>query len=532
MVILQVGISVVIVIYLLCGALYAVDLLFSMFSPATRRMASRNYLDLAVRGSLGRNRVAMVSILLDVPALMAAWPVGFRAALVRMKVRTDRQHFALSGLRPPDGRISVNIAIVAFIAAVLYAGRLAPVPLLAVLVWLSIVAVALKEVTYLLSPLPAQLRRASRPPWISFVIIAASDAVALTLATGCFAALSRGVPLDAELTKSAFISLFNAPRNLASFSSLSGGQVFVAILGFLYYVTFLKTLLEAAQFKRTDEDYLALAQLAVYSGEVDGAVRWLGKVGSKDSKTYLVRCAIEIAKGRWNNASEMAGRFLGLTDSADTADNRAISIAMLSPWIPLNDESAESLSNYLFAAASDWAYALFLPIIVADHPSACPVAESVSRTDAPLTFAQLAHMQGNSTDAIQALELARADSDIATIVGFALLFILRFQAAESFEDVETLVSQTRASIPDVQAHVASLPPDDALMRRFALNGLLDVGYYVDQLKDSRFADLQQDVVDLQQDVSSLISELSEDPDFVQRYSRIMSEALKFHESQR
>jgi hypothetical protein len=146
----------------------------------------------------------------------------------------------------------------------------------------------IKVASYTVGPVPlaAQLRRGPGNAYVNFLAIALMTYCILTLSFAGFINGVSAVRLDSVVNITLDMLKFRKAYSLIQGGSLAPVDYFITISGFLYYISLFQVLLRITQFKRTDEDYNAIAQSYLMLGKFNEAMAWLGKVKIPNAITF------------------------------------------------------------------------------------------------------------------------------------------------------------------------------------------------------------------------------------------------------
>jgi hypothetical protein len=153
----------------------------------------------------------------------------------------------------------------------------------AIVLAMMLVGTTLRHVCYSIqtTPLPAVLRRVSASPYLAFLVVILADFSTLILALTALSAsgsASRVTWVDFRNTASQLLQAQEPLKLLLQGTRLTEHQVIVGVVGILFYLALLKTLLAVKEFKRKNEDHIWLASRASALGNFAAAVRHLRRV--------------------------------------------------------------------------------------------------------------------------------------------------------------------------------------------------------------------------------------------------------------
>ncbi|SFN51493.1 tetratricopeptide repeat protein [Mycetocola miduiensis] len=520
MIVLQVALTSALVCYLILGVFLGVFSLWVGMNPALLRAAGNDFSFVSWRG---RPKPALWAQILTLPAIALAWPVIARLGWSVSGLKTKRQQTATSALRPPHGLLSIALLALVALTAFLHYGQLAWHPVLITTMWLVLVAVVCKDFSYLVSPLPDRLRQTSRPPWLSFFVVAAADALALTFSVATLRASWEGGHVNTDLVTSSFVALFDVPGNIGDLFALSPGELLVAILGFLYSTAFVKALLTPAQFKRTDDDYRLLASASVMAGHTEDGLRWMRQEKDRNAQSYEILCQIALAKGQWDRAAELAGRLLVAKEEPDTKDSRIANMVRIAVVAPMTDEQAVAFCRYIITTASDLAASSLLWTVSSDYPATrAVVLQSVDEESNPLTLAMAMQWQGRYREAAEVLTRTTTSSDEGEVLRLLRLCILHIgRSDETISESDAFVREWwRSSFPILKDLAGRLELSERYARTAAWSTCLQLDFSL-EVRDS------DEFLGLRQEIQALADALTEQPDSAQNYRRMLRQAKKY-----
>ncbi|WP_344065647.1 hypothetical protein [Microbacterium pumilum] len=515
--------------YLAWFAIEFVAQAWAVVRPQSFKSWNRNELDVLLGSLVERPAVSVIIQFLELPAFSLAWPALARTSLSALKRKTNRQWLARYSLRPIHGQVSVFLACVLFVVLILNDANLAWKFLLASVTWLVLIAVILKEVSYLISPLPDRLRRSNVPPWPLFALVAVADATALTLAVANLRSLQDGGGRTVTRLLPSFLELINVPDNITSLLAVNVTAIPIAVVGLLYSTAMVKTLVSFSHFTRTDEDYRSLAELSVLAGNTEDGAKWIAKVKQHDVAFRTVDMQIALASGAFDDAAIDAGRVLVSEEEPDTRDRRLMVLTFYALLLPLTSERASDFIRYFFENTSDSAAASFLPDLFGEYPDEVTAAvDGIDRESAPLTFATVMRIEGDLAKAAAVLEEARPGSELEEVVRLVALGVIHlYDPTTSEEEDEDYALRWRQSAwPVVKALSADLsaaerviPLMDLIRLEFALGEIAEVDDEDVSTSESELAVFHRDVYEV---VDTLGSH-----DVVERSRKLFLQAVEF-----
>jgi hypothetical protein len=519
MIILKVILTIALIIYILIGAIQAFVAVRGIWNPESRPPAKKAATDLVVRILNDRPKLAVVVQVLNLPAYSLAWPIFTRTVGPFIRRTSDRQWNARAALRPLYGQVSVALFVLVVVTTVLHNASLSWSPVLIAITWLVLIAVVCKEVSYLVSPLPDRLRQSSRPPWFSFLIVAAADALALTFAVANLRAPWEGGRITVSLVISSFADLFNVPGNVSDLMALTRSELLVAIIGFLYSTALVKTLVTPSHFNRTDDDYRRLAFASVATGNTADGVRWLSNEKESNAFSHRIRCQIALASGQLDRAAAAAGRYLVTKEHPDTKDNRIAVMGDVSIWVAMTDEEAVQFARYIITNASDWAVSALLPGLLVDYPDvSIAAAELVTEESGPLTYSRVVMMaQDEFGPATEVLERTKAGSDVEEVLRLLRLCVLHIlSAGESISESDAHVRDWwRSSFPIVKELTAKLDSYEGLA---SMEALVELDVVLEIMDDEEFAQLHQEI-------HLLADDMTDSPELAEKFRSMMRKSI-------
>jgi hypothetical protein len=276
-------------------------------------------------------------------------------------------------------------------------------------------AIAIKLITYIAGEVIQRLRRTPASPFLTFVALGVLDAVSLIL---CITLLRTE---DREWTdgiSDAAKSLFDVPGNLADLASMSFGELLTAGLGLLFYTAYLKSVVNPAAFRRTDDDVQVLASLYVYRGDPEQAEYWIQKESKRSAESFTIRARIAIASGRFAQATENMSRSLRAQGEPDGGEECGVALLEAAAWTTMPAASWRDLIVHLQRTkTSDSVTSLFVGVAAVTLGSEAKdvVHELLGATsphDYPLTVSVLQATDGDFAAARMTLSSARPGSEI------------------------------------------------------------------------------------------------------------------------
>ena len=251
---------------------------------------------------------------------IATWPAaGLMGAILRRRAGAPLRFREMS-FRASTGLYVIYSSIYALLLALLVLGlsylgiRLGGYGAATLLIVL--VSVGLRHISYLVSvvPLQAYLRRATRLPYLAFLVIIGADLVTLVLTA---AATSQGIANGlarlnwTTLYATAKTIIFaEGPWKLIHGRELTAHQLLVGIAGLLFSSALVKILLQFREFKRTDEDYILMAQTANELGNFSGALRSLEQVKTLNALGWATKAVAYTGVNQLDLAEKEAQRWM------------------------------------------------------------------------------------------------------------------------------------------------------------------------------------------------------------------------------
>ncbi|HTR35097.1 MAG TPA: hypothetical protein VMH80_04305 [Bryobacteraceae bacterium] len=273
-------------------------------SPKTERQKYGPALGEITRSSGWKARIQRtrdaVALPLRVLANAIVWPVdsafgfllSFRSSGDRMMTATEL------GLRQKADlpEYSYSLYTLAAVAAVFTLGyttvSLGQYSTLVLI--LLVTSTSLRHLCYSIetTPLAVNLRRSRTNPYAAFLLIVAADYSTLVLALTCI----FGAHKVSEVTLSDLwtmgTQLIHAEDTLWRMfkgTKLTPNEITIGVIGLLFYLALVKTLLEYKEFRRNDEDYVWLANAASRLGNFAAALRQLNNIHSWNAEAYSAK---------------------------------------------------------------------------------------------------------------------------------------------------------------------------------------------------------------------------------------------------
>ncbi len=298
-----------------------------------------------------RNRTFLQS-LLQAPSLAFGsfailLPYGRRNLAQYHARRNDRQYSAVIALRPESIVVMISGLAAGIVCALLtnypeYVWR----ALLLVLTWFALVAVLLKHVGFVVTTLATSLRRSLLPPFVTFVLVAVGDALALAVLVATIKAQQLGDAVSLSKIVDAGLGLFNVPSNITQVASLTPSEMAVALVGVVYSAALARSLLQPKEFVRTDEDHQVLADLLVEVGDIDQAQGHLEKISDATSRMQITRARIAMVRGRFEEATAAVRRYADVRGEDTSDESAAGTLAAYSMLTMLKDDTRAELVRW------------------------------------------------------------------------------------------------------------------------------------------------------------------------------------------
>jgi hypothetical protein len=235
-------------------------------------------------------------------------------------------------------------------------------------VYTLLAAVIVKQVALVVLPggLPELIRRKTTQPYQAFLLILVLDAASLIV--GCHylrVSAAHGVA-DGGVGQTAALLLNTAPlvQRIIGFvdgQAIPQGDLAIGLVGLIFNLALIKNVLNIKIFRRTDGDYLYLAQNRLQGGHATEALRYLDCI-SKDHKNapsaLLLRSTALVVLCDFERAKPLAARAVeGELDlvvpvSEDEVFSILVSASMV---MPVPTEVSIKLFKWLSeSGASDW----------------------------------------------------------------------------------------------------------------------------------------------------------------------------------
>jgi hypothetical protein len=160
--------------------------------------------------------------------------------------------------------------------------------------------------------LPTVLRRQTGNAYVSFAIIAVLDICSIILGFNAVANWKGGELLVLSnlisIAKTVFLGLIELGKQFWAGETMPPIQIMMVVAGAIYGLDIFDTAKNAKEFKRTDEDYLAISWANILAGNYNASMSALKRVGQRSGTFYLQRAAtalgvLQIGQA-WNDARQ------------------------------------------------------------------------------------------------------------------------------------------------------------------------------------------------------------------------------------
>jgi len=281
---------------------------FVSFVAMLSAMSERSYSRLTWIAGLSSARHLFVEGLVDrsarlhwslfMPSRALAWPREMRPIPWNgiLYQQANRK------LYPKDAEISVTTVSVVMITWFLATRGLIWEWVGELVVWYCLVTVVARLMSYLVGSLVERLRPSPRDPVAQAFCVAVFDALCLTLALCALKNQFASAAFDRSILLQTANEIFNVPRQLSDFASLSDSQIAQFMLGLLYSLTVAKTIFGQDQLRRSDLDFRNTANCFVTIGDSKNARAWLDREGAQTSQSHAIRAKIYLSEGSFKQA--------------------------------------------------------------------------------------------------------------------------------------------------------------------------------------------------------------------------------------
>lgn len=292
--------------------------------------------------------------------------------------------------------------------------------------------------------LPSALKQSIGNPYLRFITIAIASYAVLTISLAVLMAGFHGVTLQQVL--SIREGMFDYTRFKAILSG-RGGTLRVldyvsASIGLLYSYTVADALLKWKKFKRTDEDYIAMASASMFLRQFTTVLALLEKVKNRTAVVYKLKAAAYVGVGWVEDARKLAAVAGSMVDEHDPYGPHGWLYIACLPF-PLDQTILNRLlSKWLANGAPDYLvcgmFHAFLDVSRISVEEINGQLDAVSNNGYPLTRAMLAMAGRDFTEAKKLLQKLDDDTPLSRTIRRCFLTI-----AESGEDGTGLEEQYR-----------------------------------------------------------------------------------------
>jgi hypothetical protein len=340
--------------------------LLSQIMERLQRDPARHVFDTTIGGMVQRRQgmgpARLWALRLLVPALrIACWPafeyiaMRFNEILKHRRVRSVFAANAALTLFPLPLVISVYLAIAA--ATTTVAALLLGPPLVhaRLFMWLLIVALALKHVWHLVSPLDMQqtLRFGLGSVRITYAIITFCDLLCLLLAYNAVINWQSGRVLDAASLSALFTSLRVFADLFEAFEKPPADVIgwAVGVSGGLWLWSLANALTKWQAYERTEADHLEIGGAAATLGMEDRAREAMAKVTEPDRRQLLRLALFHLTLGDVEGAIAHARRLVRQFEGLEAGPNHLLLLtaggipAAPDPAVPLIAWAARAIAD-------------------------------------------------------------------------------------------------------------------------------------------------------------------------------------------
>jgi hypothetical protein len=405
-----------------------------------------------------------ISSLASTVARVIVWPVDSLYGLFMFPSRTGEQlnveEFSLKKLGDmPEASYSLYALVV--VLAVLGLGflRVDLKKYGAITLALMVASASLRHLSYTVGTvsLPARLRRIGANPYAMFLVVAGADFSILVLG---LTALNLPGKLD-TITEPALIR--TGHELLQSEGALWGifkgarpslHQLIVAFVGILFSLALLKVLKEFGEFKRKDEDYTWLAQVANRLGNFSASLRHLRNVKSWNLEARSAEIVALLGVNEIEKAAQKTWSMLE-SDHKDVSEATVFATMTNACLLPHMPQSAylAILKRAVDTNVQDAMLQDGLVLVIQNNLQKeviaflSPVADRL-----PLTTARTYLLSGDFKTCLANLEGRSYSSDLDQLIGQVLIFTAYALKEETTQDqkVKSFASCATQAIPLVR----------------------------------------------------------------------------------